>query len=69
MEKGLLNLEVEKVKSTKIDGAFSELASLFHGITGQESEPEVIVVEPIWRICTTTNYTVYRSESYPTSNE
>ena len=49
MEKGLLNQEVEKEKSPEINGALSELASLFQGITGQEpeSEPEVIVVEPI----------------------
>ena len=40
MEKGLLNQEVEKEKSPKIDGALSELASLFQGITGQEPEPE-----------------------------
>ena len=49
MEKGLLNQEVEKEKSPEINGALSELASLFQGITGQEPEPEpeVIVVEPI----------------------
>ena len=40
MEKGLLNQEVEKEKSPKIDGALSELATLFQGITGQEPEPE-----------------------------
>ena len=40
MEKGLLNQEVEKEKAPKIDGALSELASLFQGITGQEPEPE-----------------------------
>ena len=40
MEKGLLNQEVEKEESPKIDGALSELASLFQGITGQEPEPE-----------------------------
>ena len=40
LEKGLLNQEVEKEKSPKIDGALSELATLFQGITGQEPEPE-----------------------------
>jgi len=40
MEKGLLNQEVEKEKSPKIDGALSELATLFQGISGQEPEPE-----------------------------
>ena len=40
MEKGLLNQEVEKKKSPKMDGALSELATLFQGITGQEPEPE-----------------------------
>ena len=40
MEKGLLNQEVEKEKTPKINGALSELASLFQGITGQEPEPE-----------------------------
>ena len=40
MEKGLLNQEVEKEKSPQIDGALSELATLFQGITGQEPEPE-----------------------------
>ena len=42
MEKGLLNqeVEVEKEKSPEINGALSELASLFQGITGQEPEPE-----------------------------
>ena len=47
MEKGLLNQEVEKEESPKGDEALSELASLFQGITGQESEPEVIEVEPL----------------------
>ena len=49
MEKGLLNQEVEKEESPKIDGALSELATLFQGITGQEPEPEpeVIKVEPL----------------------
>ena len=40
MQKGLLNQEVEKEKTPKINGALSELASLFQGITGQEPEPE-----------------------------
>ena len=47
MEKGLLNQEVEKEKYPKIEGALSELASLFQDITGQESEPEVMEVEPL----------------------
>ena len=47
MEKGLLNQEVEKEKSPQIDGALSELASLFHGITGQEPEEEPKVIEPV----------------------
>ena len=40
MEIGLLIQEVEKEKSPQIDGALSELATLFQGITGQEPEPE-----------------------------
>ena len=48
MEKGLLNQEVEKEESPKIDEeALSELASLFHGITGQEPEEEPKVIEPV----------------------
>ena len=48
MEKGLLNQEVEKEKSPEIDGALSELATLFQGITGQEpEEPKVLDMMPI----------------------
>ena len=48
MEKGLLNQEVEKEKTPKINGALSELASLFQGITGQEPEPEELkALEPV----------------------
>ena len=48
MEKGLLNQEVEKEASPKVDEeALSELASLFHGITGQEPEEEPKVIEPV----------------------
>ncbi len=48
MEKGLLNQEVEKEESPKVDEeALSELASLFHGITGQEPEEEPKVIEPV----------------------
>ena len=36
-----------KEKSPEINGALSELATLFQGITGQEPEPEVIEVEPL----------------------
>ena len=38
--------QVKKDRAT-VDSALSELASLFQGITGQESEPEVIEVEPL----------------------
>ena len=47
MEKGLLNQEVEKEESPKGDEALSELASLFHGITGQEPEEEPKAFEPL----------------------
>ena len=48
MEKGLLNQEVEKEESPKVDAALSELASLFQGITGQEpEEPKVLDMMPI----------------------
>ena len=47
MEKGLLNQEVEKEKTPKINGALSELATLFQGITGQELEEEPKAIEPM----------------------
>jgi len=48
MEKGLLNQEVEKEESPKIDGALGELASVFQEITGQDPEPEELkALEPI----------------------
>ena len=47
MEKGLLNQEVEKEESPKVDEALSELASLFNGITGQEPEEEPKAFEPM----------------------
>ena len=47
MEKGLLNQEVEIEESPKVDEALSELASLFHGITGQEPEEEPKAFEPL----------------------
>ena len=48
MEKGLLNQEVEKEESPKIDGALGELASVFQEITGQGPEPEKLkALEPI----------------------
>ena len=47
MEKGLLNQEVEKEESPKVDEALSELASLFQGITGQEPEEEPKAFEPL----------------------
>ena len=38
--------QVKKDRAT-VDSALSELASLFQGITGQESEPEVMEVKPL----------------------
>ena len=38
---------VTKKGDPTVEGALSELASLFQGITGQETEPEVVEVEPI----------------------
>ena len=51
-----------KEESPKIDGALSELATLFQGITGQEPEPEVIEVEPlVEEAAPQLNCTLYRS--------
>ena len=38
---------VTKKGDSTVEGALSELATLFQGITGQEPEPEVIEVEPL----------------------